>query len=150
MLVKLIHRSHFAQWLTWRKPVNWFVIQIIMTGGVSVTLKIIGKYHQRSHLVQGGLEGPCEMTVIMSRSDVNHLLLTQYEKDAKRILYRTKERRNCLNFPFSREWRREASGGKKATEKKEEARSGDIRDMLPNPRSKRITQKIIALSCLLV
>ena len=51
-----------------------------MAGGVSVNLKIIGKYHQRSHLVQGGLEGPCEMTVIMSRSDVNHLLLTRYEK----------------------------------------------------------------------
>ena len=107
-----------------------------MAGGVSVTLKIIGKYHQRSHLVQGGLEGPCEMMLIMSRSDVNHLLLTWYEKGAKQLLYRTKERRNCLNFPFSREWRREASRGKKATEKKEEARSGDIRDMLPNPRSK--------------
>ena len=141
MPVKLIHWSLFTQWLTWRKPVNWFVIQIIMAGGVSVTLKIIGKYHQRSHLVQGGLEGPCKMTVIMSRSVVNHLLLTRYEKGAERILYRTKERRNCLNFPFSREWKREASGGKKATEKKEEARSGDIRDMLPNPRSKKDNQE---------
>ena len=30
---------------------------------------------------------------------------------------------------------------KKATEKKEEARSGDIRDMLPNPRSKKDNQE---------
>ena len=54
--------------------------KFIMARGVSVTLKIIGKYHRRSHLVQGGFEGPCEMTVMMSRSVVNHLLLTQYEK----------------------------------------------------------------------
>ena len=51
-----------------------------MAGGVSVTLKIIGKYHRRSHLGQGELEGPYEMTVIMSRGFVNHLLLTRYEK----------------------------------------------------------------------
>ena len=56
------------------------ITKFIMAGGVSVTLKIIGKYHRRSHLVQGGFEGPCEMTVMMSRSVVNHLLLTQYEK----------------------------------------------------------------------
>ena len=54
--------------------------KLIKAGGVSVTLKIIGKYNWRSHLVQGGFEGPCEMTVMMSRSVVNHLLLTQYEK----------------------------------------------------------------------
>ena len=56
------------------------ITKFMMAGGVSVTLKIIGKYHRRSHLVQGKLEGPCEMTVIMSRSFVNHLLLTRYEK----------------------------------------------------------------------
>ena len=56
------------------------ITKFIMVGGVSVTLKIIGKYHQGSHLVQGGFEGPCEMTVMMSRSVVNHLLLTQYKK----------------------------------------------------------------------
>ena len=31
-------------------------------------------------LVQGGLEVPCEMTVTMSESVVNHLLSTPYEK----------------------------------------------------------------------
>ena len=56
------------------------ITKSIMAGGISVTLKIIGKYHWRSHLVQGELEGPCEMTVIMSRSFVNHQLLTRYEK----------------------------------------------------------------------
>ena len=56
------------------------ITKFIMAGGVSVTLEIIGKYHRRSHLVQGGFEGPCEMTIMMSRSVVSHLLLTRYEK----------------------------------------------------------------------
>ena len=56
------------------------ITKFIMAGGVSVTLEIIGKYHRRSHLVQGGLEGPCEMTIMMSRSVVSHLLLTRYER----------------------------------------------------------------------
>ena len=56
------------------------ITKFIMARGVSVTLKIIGKYHRRSHLVQGELEGPCQMTVMMSRSVVNHLLLTLYEE----------------------------------------------------------------------
>ena len=36
---------------------------------------------------------------------------------------------------------RQNRGSKKATEKKEEARSRDIRDMLPNPRSKKDNQE---------
>ena len=56
------------------------VTKFIMAGGLSVSLEIIGKYHRRSHLVQGGFEGPCEMTIMMSRSVVSHLLLTRYEK----------------------------------------------------------------------
>ena len=60
-------------------PINR-ITKFMMAGGISVTLKIIGKYHRRSHLVHGELEGSCEMTVIMSRSLVNHLLLTRYEK----------------------------------------------------------------------
>ena len=60
-------------------PINR-ITKFMMAGGISVTLKIIGKYHRRSHLVHGELEGPCEMMVIMSRSLVNHLLLTRYEK----------------------------------------------------------------------
>ena len=56
------------------------ITKFIIARGVSVTLKIIGKYHRRSHLVQGELEGPCQMTVMISRSVVNHLLLTLFEK----------------------------------------------------------------------
>ena len=56
------------------------ITKFLMAGGLSVTLEIIGKYHQRSNLVQGGFEGPCEMTIMMSRSVVSHLLLTRYEK----------------------------------------------------------------------
>ena len=56
------------------------ITKFMMAGGVSVTLKIIGKYYRRSHLIQGELEGPYEITVIMSRGFVNHLLLTRYEK----------------------------------------------------------------------
>ena len=56
------------------------ITKFIMAGGLSVTLEIIGKYHWRSYLVQGGFEDPCEMTIMMSRSVVSHLLLTRYEK----------------------------------------------------------------------
>ena len=56
------------------------ITKFTMAGGVTVTLKIIGKYHRRSHLVQRGLEGPFEMSVMVSRSVVNHLLLTHNEK----------------------------------------------------------------------
>ena len=56
------------------------ITKFIMARGVSVTLKIIGKYHRRSHLAQGELEDPCQVTVMISRSVVNHLLLTLFEK----------------------------------------------------------------------
>ena len=65
---------------------------------VRVTLKIIGKYNWRSHLVQGGLEGPCKMTVMMSRSVVNHLLLTQYEKVLNELCIKPKKKEIFWNF----------------------------------------------------
>ena len=40
------------------------------------TLKIRGLHYRRSPLVQGGLEVPCEVTIAMIGSVVNHLLLT--------------------------------------------------------------------------
>ena len=64
--------------------------KLIKAGGVSVTLKII--------LVLGGFEGPCEMMVMMSRSVVNHLLLTQYEKVLNELYI---EPKNELIFELS-------------------------------------------------
>ena len=131
------------------------ITKFIMVGGVSVTVKIIGKYNWRSHLVQSVLEGLCEMMVMMSRSVVNHLFLTRYEKGAKRTLYRTKEQRNCLNFPFSKEWRGKQAEAKSRQQKsnREERRSeikGHLGVCYQPQDKKRITKKIIVRNCLLV
>ena len=121
------------------------ITKFIVAGGVSVTLKIIGKYNWRNHLIQGGLEGSCEMTVMTVMKCCQPPAFNSIWKGAKRTLYRTKEQRDCLNFPFSREWRWETSGGKIAAAKKqqnkEEVRSRNIRGMLPNPRSKKVNQE---------
>ena len=49
-----------------------FIVDIV----AKCTLKIRGMNYIRSPLVQGGLEVPCEVTITMIGSVVNHLLLT--------------------------------------------------------------------------
>ena len=46
--------------------------------GATVTAKVCGKHYRRSPLIQGGLEVPCQVTVSMTGSIVNHLLLSRY------------------------------------------------------------------------
>ena len=43
--------------------------------GAKVSLKIRGRHYRRSPLVQGGLEVPCDVTITMIGSVVNHFLL---------------------------------------------------------------------------
>ena len=122
------------------------ITKFIMAGGVSVTLKIIGKYHRRSHLVQGGFEGPCEMTVMMSRSVVNHLLLTQYEKVLNELCIKP-ENEEIFPFPFLLVGNEEGKQGEaklqqqKSNREKDKVRSRDIWGILPNPRSKKDSQE---------
>ena len=56
------------------------ITKFIMDRGASATLSVKWKHYWRSSLIQGGLEVPCEVTVTMSGSVVNNLLLTRYEK----------------------------------------------------------------------
>ena len=52
------------------------ITKFIVDRGGKCTLKIRGMHYRRSPLVQGGLEVPCEVTITMIGSVVNHLLLT--------------------------------------------------------------------------
>ena len=52
------------------------ITKFIVDRSSKCTLKIRGLNYRRSPLVQGGLEVPCEVTIAMIGSVVNHLLLT--------------------------------------------------------------------------
>ena len=54
--------------------ITYFIVQ----RGATVTAKVCGKHYRRSPLIQGGLEVPCQVTVSMPGSIVNHLLLSRY------------------------------------------------------------------------
>ena len=51
----------------------------ILQRGVTVSANICGKHYRGSHLVQEGLEVPCQITVCMPGSVVDHRLLSRYE-----------------------------------------------------------------------
>ena len=55
--------------------ITYFIVQ----RGATVTAKVCGKHYRRSPLIQGELEVPCQVTVSMPGSIVNHLLLSRYE-----------------------------------------------------------------------
>ena len=111
-----------------------------MAGGVSVTLKIIGKYHQGSHLVQGGFEGPCEMTVMMSRSVVNHLLLTQCKKVLNELYVEPKNEEIVRTFHIVGNEERKQAEAKLQQQKsnREERRSKIKGDLGHFPKPKTI------------
>ena len=44
---------------------------------MQLTAKVCGKHYRRSPLIHGGLEVPCQVTVSMPGSIVNHLLLRE-------------------------------------------------------------------------
>ena len=52
------------------------ITHFILKRGATVSEKICGKHCQGSPLVQGGLKVPLQVTVCMSVSVVNYLLLT--------------------------------------------------------------------------
>ena len=52
------------------------ITKFIEDRGAKISLKIRGRHYRRSPVIQGGLEVPCDVTITMVRSVVNHLLLT--------------------------------------------------------------------------
>lgn len=83
-------------------------------------------------LVQGGHEVLCEVTVMMSGSFANHLLLTRYGKLLNELIDPT-ERRNRWDFQYrikKGNKQRQNCGNKKRQQEKKELKSTYIRDML--------------------
>ena len=53
-------------------------VHFILLHGASATAKVVGTHHRRSPLVQGGLEIPIEVTVVMPNSDKNELAIKMF------------------------------------------------------------------------
>ena len=67
------------------------ITKFIEDRGAKISLKIRGRHYRRSPLIQGGLEVPCDVTITMVRSVVNHLLLTRYEALLKEFYLEPKD-----------------------------------------------------------
>ena len=75
------------------------ITKFIEDRGAKISLKIRGRHYRRSPLIQGGLEVPCDITITMVRSVVNHLLLTRYEALLKEFYLKLKEEEIIGTFP---------------------------------------------------
>ena len=74
-------KSNNAQSVVGHRPVEISrITKFILQRGARVQATVTGKHYQRSPLIQGGLEVPCLVTVTMSGSIMNHLLIARYEK----------------------------------------------------------------------
>ena len=67
------------------------ITKFIVDRGAKCTLKICGMHYRRNPLVQGGLEVPCKVNIVMIGSVVNHLLLTRYESLLKELYIEPKD-----------------------------------------------------------
>ena len=101
-------------------------------------------------VVVGGLEVPYEVTVTISGSVVNHLLLTRYEKLLNELYIEPKNKEivgTFLSVPNEEGKQAEAKlQQQKKQQEKKKVRSSDIRNSLRNSRSKKDgAKKIIVL-----
>ena len=55
------------------------ITKFIPQRGARVQATVSGKHYRRSPLIQGGIEVPCLVTVTISGSIMNHLLIARYE-----------------------------------------------------------------------
>ena len=67
------------------------ITKFILDRGAVCTIKIRGKHYRTSPLVQGGLEIPCDVTISMIGSVVNHLLLAKDESLLKELYVEPKD-----------------------------------------------------------
>lgn len=127
------------------------ITKFILDRGAVCTIKIRGKHYRRSPLVQGGLEVPCDVTISMIGSVVNHLLLVKYESLLKELYIEPKEEEIAGTFlslhtndsgelePEERPRRRRPT----LQRQPKEVPSRDIRDMFKNPKKKKNTVIVI-------
>ena len=70
-------------------------------------------------LVQGGLEVPGKVTVLVSESVINHLLFNRYKKLLNELYIEIVQSKKSLGLSFQQRMRREKGRGKIAKVKKE-------------------------------
>ena len=126
--------------------ISW-ITKFILDGGAVCTIKIRGKHYRRSPFVQGGLEIPCDVTILMIGSVVEHLRLVKYESLLKELYVEPKDEEIVGTFlsvhvndigelePEQRPKRRHLN----SQQQLKEAHSRDIRDMFKNPKKKENT-----------
>ena len=118
------------------------ITKFIMDRGANCTLKIRGSHYRRSPLVQGALEVPCEATLTMIGSVVNHLLLIRYESLLKELYIEPKDEEIVGTFLSlaqvndMEEIEAEPRPRRPKPHKKKEVNSRDIRDMFRIPKKK--------------
>lgn len=129
------------------------ITKFIEDRGAKISLKIRGRHYRRSPLIQGGLEVPCDVTITMVRSVVNHLLLTRYEALLKEFYLEPKEEEiigtflslaNETEIEIEPRLRPAAATRKDRPKKKDfsSVSSRDIREMIRNPKKKKENNKV--------
>ena len=108
-------------------------------------------HYRRSPLVQGGLEVPCELTIAMIGSVVNHLLLFRYESLFKELYVEPEDEEIVGTFLSLAQHANEIGEiaeteprprqPKPNRQKKKEVNSRDIRDMFRIPTKKATNDK---------
>ena len=129
------------------------ITKFIEDRGAKVSLKIRGRHYRRSPLVQGGLEVPCDVTITMIGSVVNHLLLRKYETLLNEFYLEPQEEEIIgtfltLNTNIEIEEPRPRAAKKKERKKKTDSNSvvsRDIREMIRNPKKKKEDKVTIVL-----
>ena len=67
------------------------ITRFIIQRGAIVNVKVTGKHYRQSPLVQVSLEVPCQVSVKMSGSIMNHALLQRYEMLLQELYIEPKE-----------------------------------------------------------
>ena len=127
------------------------ITKFIVDRGAKRILKIHGMHYRRSPLVQGGLEVPCELTIAMIGSVVNHLLLFRYESLLKELYVEPEDEEIVGTFLSLAQHANEIGEiaeaeprprqPKQQRQKKKEVNSRNIRDMFRNPTKKATNDK---------
>ena len=74
------------------------ITKFILQRGAIVQATVTGKHYRRSPLIQDGFEVPCLVTVTMSGSIMNHLLIVRYEKLLGELCLESKDGEIMVTF----------------------------------------------------
>jgi len=63
----------------------------LLERGANVTAKLTSTNYRRAHMVQGGIEIPCVVTVSMTSTVINQLLIERYKQLVETLYTEPKE-----------------------------------------------------------